>query len=63
MSDYLVSALYGKKPEQLSADEKRLVSNLMSIVGGLTGYAVTGGDDVSKENMNRYRGGSGRSGG
>ncbi|MBV5097629.1 DUF6862 domain-containing protein, partial [Tenebrionicola larvae] len=41
---HLVSALYGKKASELSADEKRLVSSLVTIAGGLAGAAGTGGD-------------------
>ncbi|WP_116342910.1 hemagglutinin repeat-containing protein [Enterobacter cloacae] len=44
MTDHLVSALYGdKKSSDLTADEKRLVSSLVSIAGGLAGAAVTDG--------------------
>jgi hypothetical protein len=44
MTDHLVSALYGdKKPSDLTAEEKRLVSSLVSIAGGLAGAAVTDG--------------------
>lgn len=43
----LVKALYGKEDaSELTADEKRLVSNLVSVIGGVAGYA-TGGYDVS----------------
>ncbi|AKE60060.1 VENN motif pre-toxin domain-containing protein [Citrobacter farmeri] len=35
MTDHLVSALYGKDVSQLTADEKRLVSSLVTIAGGL----------------------------
>jgi filamentous hemagglutinin len=45
MTGHLVSALYGdKKPGDLTADEKRLVSSLVSIAGGLAGAAVTDGN-------------------
>jgi len=44
MTDHLVSALYGKDVSQLTADEKRLVSSLVTIAGGLAGAAVTDGD-------------------
>ncbi|WP_410374631.1 hemagglutinin repeat-containing protein [Citrobacter freundii complex sp. CFNIH2] len=44
MTEYLVSALYGKDVSQLTADEKRLVSSLVTIAGGLAGAAVTDGD-------------------
>ncbi|XQS18722.1 VENN motif pre-toxin domain-containing protein [Citrobacter telavivensis] len=44
MTDHLVSALYGKDVSQLTADEKRLVSSLVTIAGGLAGSAVTDGD-------------------
>ncbi|HAU4366742.1 TPA: filamentous hemagglutinin N-terminal domain-containing protein [Citrobacter amalonaticus] len=44
MTDHLVSALYSKDVSQLTADEKRLVSNLVTIAGGLAGAAVTDGD-------------------
>ncbi|WP_345769087.1 VENN motif pre-toxin domain-containing protein [Citrobacter amalonaticus] len=41
----LVKALYGKdNVGELTADEKRLVSSLVTIAGGLTGAAVTDGD-------------------
>ncbi|MGP8852272.1 VENN motif pre-toxin domain-containing protein [Enterobacter asburiae] len=44
MTDHLVSALYGdKKSSDLTAEEKRLVSSLVSIAGGLAGAAVTDG--------------------
>ncbi|HCM9479426.1 TPA: VENN motif pre-toxin domain-containing protein [Enterobacter roggenkampii] len=44
MTDHLVSALYGdKKSSDLAAEEKRLVSSLVSIAGGLAGAAVTDG--------------------
>ena len=46
LSERLVSALYGKDVSQLTADEKRLVSNLVSIAGAGVGYAA-GGEDVS----------------
>lgn len=39
-----MSALYGKKVSELTADEKRLVSSLVTIAGGLAGAAVTDGD-------------------
>ncbi|EFR3947646.1 hypothetical protein H1290_004072 [Salmonella enterica] len=43
----LVKALYGKEDvSELSADEKRLVSNLVSVIGGVSGY-MAGGNDVS----------------
>ncbi|HFH0422639.1 TPA: hemagglutinin repeat-containing protein [Salmonella enterica subsp. enterica serovar Bovismorbificans] len=43
----LVKALYGKEDAgELTADEKRLVSNLVSVIGGVAGY-TTGGYDVS----------------
>ncbi|MDM2736342.1 hemagglutinin repeat-containing protein [Citrobacter sp. Ct235] len=44
MTDHLVSALYGKDVSQLTADEKRLVSSLVTIAGGLAGATVTDGD-------------------
>ncbi|WP_422731697.1 VENN motif pre-toxin domain-containing protein [Leclercia pneumoniae] len=44
--EQLVSALYGKDVSQLTADEKRLVSNLVSIAGAGVGYAA-GSEDVS----------------
>ncbi|KFB99277.1 putative heme utilization/adhesion exoprotein [Trabulsiella guamensis ATCC 49490] len=44
MTDHLVSALYGKKVSELTADEKRLVSSLVTIAGGLAGAAGTDGD-------------------
>ncbi|WP_249939054.1 VENN motif pre-toxin domain-containing protein, partial [Tenebrionicola larvae] len=44
MTEHLVSALYGKKASELSADEKRLVSSLVTIAGGLAGAAGSGGD-------------------
>ncbi|HFQ8226987.1 TPA: hemagglutinin repeat-containing protein [Citrobacter freundii] len=44
MTDHLVSALYGKDVSQLTADEKRLVSSLVTIAGGLAGTAVTDGE-------------------
>ena len=44
MTDHLVSALYGKDVSQLTADEKRLVSSLVTIAGGLAGAASTDGD-------------------
>ncbi|HGN9374414.1 TPA: VENN motif pre-toxin domain-containing protein, partial [Citrobacter pasteurii] len=44
MTDHLVSALYGKDVSQLTADEKRLVSSLVTIAGGLAGAAGTDGD-------------------
>ncbi|WP_399199754.1 hemagglutinin repeat-containing protein [Tenebrionicola larvae] len=44
MTEHLVSALYGKTASELSADEKRLVSSLVTIAGGLAGAAGTGGD-------------------
>lgn len=44
MTDHLVSALYGKDVSQLTADEKRLVSSLVTIAGGLAGAAVTDGE-------------------
>jgi filamentous hemagglutinin len=44
MTEHLVSALYGKKASELSADEKRLVSSLVTIAGGLAGAAGTEGD-------------------
>lgn len=44
MTDHLVSALYGKDVSQLTADEKRLVSSLVTIAGGLAGAAATDGD-------------------
>lgn len=44
MTDHLVSALYGKEVSELTADEKRLVSSLVTIAGGLAGAAVTDGD-------------------
>lgn len=44
MTDHLVSALYGKDVSELTADEKRLVSSLVTIAGGLTGAAVTDGE-------------------
>lgn len=44
MTDHLVSALYGKKVSELTADEKRLVSSLVTIAGGFAGAAVTDGD-------------------
>ena len=47
LSERLVSALYGKDVSQLTADEKRLVSNLVSIAGAGVGYAA-GGEDVSQ---------------
>ncbi|HCM9211207.1 TPA: VENN motif pre-toxin domain-containing protein [Enterobacter roggenkampii] len=44
MTDHLVSALYGdKKSSDLTPEEKRLVSSLVSIAGGLAGAAVTDG--------------------
>ncbi|ELN9577753.1 TPA: VENN motif pre-toxin domain-containing protein [Enterobacter roggenkampii] len=44
MTDHMVSALYGdKKSSDLTAEEKRLVSSLVSIAGGLAGAAVTDG--------------------
>ncbi|HCD7967895.1 TPA: VENN motif pre-toxin domain-containing protein [Citrobacter amalonaticus] len=39
-----MSALYGKDVSQLTADEKRLVSSLVTIAGGLAGAAITDGD-------------------
>jgi filamentous hemagglutinin len=43
MTDHLVSALYGdKKSSDLTAEEKRLVSSLVSIAGGLAGAATDG---------------------
>ncbi|MEC3930867.1 hemagglutinin repeat-containing protein [Citrobacter farmeri] len=44
MTDHLVSALYGKEVSQLTADEKRLVSSLVTIAGGVAGAAGTDGD-------------------
>lgn len=44
MTDHLVSALYGKDVSQLTADEKRLVSSLVAIAGGVAGAAGTDGD-------------------
>ena len=44
MTDHLVSALYGKEVSELTADEKRLVSSLVTIAGGLAGAAGTDGD-------------------
>ncbi|WP_249032353.1 DUF6862 domain-containing protein [Tenebrionicola larvae] len=44
MTEHLVSALYGKTASELSADEKRLVSSLVTIAGGLAGAAGTEGD-------------------
>ncbi|HFK4479189.1 TPA: hemagglutinin repeat-containing protein [Citrobacter sedlakii] len=44
MTDHLVSALYGKDVSQLTADEKRLVSSLVTIAGGVAGAAGTDGD-------------------
>ncbi|WP_445335768.1 hemagglutinin repeat-containing protein [Citrobacter koseri] len=44
MADHLVSALYGKKVSELTTDEKRLVSSLVTIAGGLAGAAITDGD-------------------
>lgn len=44
MTDHLVSALYGKDVSELTADEKRLVSSLVTIAGGLAGAAVTDGE-------------------
>ncbi|WP_448884759.1 hemagglutinin repeat-containing protein [Citrobacter telavivensis] len=44
MTDHLVSALYGKEVSELTADEKRLVSSLVTIAGGLAGTAVTDGE-------------------
>ncbi|HAT8032279.1 TPA: hypothetical protein GF039_08190 [Citrobacter rodentium] len=45
MTDRLVSALYGNKDiSELTADEKRLVSSLVTIAGGLAGAAVTDGE-------------------
>ncbi|WP_288821593.1 VENN motif pre-toxin domain-containing protein [uncultured Leclercia sp.] len=46
LSERLVSALYDKDVSQLTADEKWLVSNLVSIAGAGIGYAA-GGEDVS----------------
>ncbi|EQB4817914.1 hemagglutinin repeat-containing protein [Citrobacter amalonaticus] len=45
MTEYLVRGLYGDKNiSDLTADEKRLVSSLVTIAGGLAGGAVTDGD-------------------
>lgn len=44
ITDRLVSALYGKEVSELTADEKRLVSSLVTIAGGLAGAAGTDGD-------------------
>ncbi|KFB98694.1 putative heme utilization/adhesion exoprotein [Trabulsiella guamensis ATCC 49490] len=45
MTEYLVRGLYGnKKISDLTADEKRLVSSLVTIAGGLAGAAGTDGD-------------------
>ncbi|HFK4763422.1 TPA: VENN motif pre-toxin domain-containing protein, partial [Citrobacter farmeri] len=44
MTDHLVSALYGKEVSELTADEKRLVSSLVTIAGGVAGAAGTDGD-------------------
>ncbi|HHG9496739.1 TPA: VENN motif pre-toxin domain-containing protein [Citrobacter farmeri] len=44
MTDHLVSALYGKDVSELTADEKRLVSSLVTIAGGVAGTAGTDGD-------------------
>ncbi|MWL73249.1 hypothetical protein GQM09_22995, partial [Escherichia coli] len=44
LSERLVSALYGKDVSQLTADEKSLVSNLVTLAGAGAGYAAGGGD-------------------
>ena len=44
LSERLVSALYGKDVSQLTADEKSLVSNLVTLAGAGVGYAAGGGD-------------------
>lgn len=45
MTEYLVRGLYGDKAiSELTADEKRLVSSLVTIAGGLAGAAGTDGD-------------------
>ncbi|MBC6573148.1 hemagglutinin repeat-containing protein [Escherichia coli] len=44
MSGHLVSALYGKEASELTADEKRLVSSLVTIAGGLAGATISEGD-------------------
>lgn len=45
MTEYLVRGLYGDKAiSELTADEKRLVSSLVTIAGGLAGAAITDGD-------------------
>ncbi|MHA1000420.1 colicin D domain-containing protein [Leclercia pneumoniae] len=44
LSERLVSALYGKDVSQLTADEKSLVSNLVTFAGAGVGYAAGGGD-------------------
>ncbi|WP_369815307.1 hemagglutinin repeat-containing protein [Citrobacter sp. CtB7.12] len=45
MTDHLVKALYGKdSASELTADEKRLVSSLVTIAGGVAGAAGTDGD-------------------
>ena len=50
MTDHLVSALYGdKKSSDLTAEEKRLVSSLVSIAGGLAGAAATASETAKVE--------------
>lgn len=45
MSEYLVRGLYGDKNiSDLTADEKRLITSLVTIAGSLTGAAVAEGD-------------------
>ncbi len=45
MTEYLVRGLYGdKKISDLTADEKRLISSLVTIAGGLAGAAITDGN-------------------
>jgi filamentous hemagglutinin len=43
--EHLISALYGNRTaSELTADEKRLVSSLVTIAGGLAGAGVSGGN-------------------
>lgn len=62
LAERLVGALYGKPVDQLTADEKRLVSSLVTLAGAGAGYtaggdislAATGADSARVEVENNY---------